>query len=103
VASFLVEAFQRYVGGDMLQLEFLREVGVTAGGMGGVAAAALVSLAMGVSPVYALMLGVACGGQGLLPGFIAGYVVSFLVKAFERKVPAGLDLIACIVVAAPLV
>ncbi|MBG9733087.1 PTS sugar transporter subunit IIC [Paenibacillus alvei] len=103
VASFLVEAFHRYVGGDMLKLDFLGEVGITAGGLGGVAAASLVSLAMGVSPVYALMLGVACGGQGLLPGFIAGYIVSFLVKMFEKKVPAGLDLIACIVVAAPLV
>lgn len=102
VASFLVEAFQRYVGGDMLQLDFLREVGITAGNMGGVAAAALVPLAMGVSPVYGLMIGVACGGQGLLPGFIAGYLISFLVKMFERKMPAGLDLIACIVVAAPL-
>ncbi|MCM3341501.1 PTS sugar transporter subunit IIC [Paenibacillus sp. MER TA 81-3] len=102
VASFLVEAFHSYVGGDMLQIGFLKDVGVAAGGMGGVAAAALVALAMGVSPVYAMMLGVACAGLGLLPGFIAGYLVSFIVTRFEKKVPAGLDLIACIVIAAPL-
>jgi fructose-specific phosphotransferase system IIC component len=103
VAAFLVEAFQKFVGGDLLKIEFLGEVGSAAGSMGGVAAAALVALAMGVSPVYALMLGVACAGMGLLPGFIAGYLVAFLVKIIEKKVPAGLDLIVTIIVAAPLV
>ncbi|MGM0878359.1 MAG: PTS sugar transporter subunit IIC [Bacillota bacterium] len=103
VAAFLVEAFQLYVGGDLLNIEFLGEVGTAAGGMGGVAAAALVALALGVSPVYALMLGVSCAGLGLLPGFIAGYLVSFLVKIIEKKMPAGLDLIVTIIVAAPLV
>ncbi|TMU86575.1 PTS sugar transporter subunit IIC [Bacillus sp. BHET2] len=103
VAAFLVEAFQLYVGGDLLGIGFLGEVGTAAGGMGGVAAAALVALALGVSPVYALMLGISCAGMGLLPGFIAGYLVSFIVKKIESKVPAGLDLIVTIIVAAPLV
>lgn len=103
VASFLVEAFQKYVGGDLIGIGFLGEVGNAAGSMGGVAAAALVALAMGVSPVYALMLGVSCAGLGLLPGFIAGYLVSFIVKKIEQKVPAGLDLIVVIIVATPLV
>ncbi|MBO1512478.1 PTS sugar transporter subunit IIC [Metabacillus bambusae] len=103
VAAFLVEAFQLYVGGDLLGIEFLGEVGTAAGGMGGVAAAALVALALGVSPVYALLLGVSCAGMGLLPGFIAGYLVAFLVKIIEKKMPAGLDLIVTILVAAPLV
>ncbi|WP_106767863.1 PTS sugar transporter subunit IIC [Paenibacillus faecalis] len=103
VASFLVEAFQSYVGGDLFGFELAKEVGLASGSMGGVAAAALVSLAMGVSPVYAMLLGVACAGTGLLPGFIAGYLVSFLVKLIEKKVPEGLDLIVCIIVAAPLV
>ncbi|MFC0270959.1 PTS sugar transporter subunit IIC [Metabacillus herbersteinensis] len=103
VAAFLVEAFQKYVGGDLIGIDFFGEVGTAAGGMGGVAAAALVALALGVSPVYALMLGVSCAGLGLLPGFIAGYLVSFLVRKIEDKVPAGLDLIVTIIVAAPLV
>ncbi|GAB3062128.1 PTS sugar transporter subunit IIC [Virgibacillus ainsalahensis] len=102
IATFLVEAFQRYVGGDLLNIEFLGEVGDAAGSMGGVAAAALVALAMGVSPVYALMLGVSCAGLGLLPGFFAGYLMSFIVKKIETKVPDGLDLIVTIIVAAPL-
>ena len=103
VAAFLVEAFQRYVGGDLLKIEFLGEVGDAAGSMGGVAAASLVALAVGVSPVYALLLGVSVAGLGLLPGFIAGYLVAFLVKLIEKKVPGGLDLIVTIIVAAPLV
>ncbi|HLR67330.1 PTS sugar transporter subunit IIC [Virgibacillus alimentarius] len=103
IATFLVEAFQRYVGGDLLHIEFLGEVGDAAGSMGGVAAASLVALAMGVSPVYALMLGVSCAGLGLLPGFIAGYLMSFVVKKIETKIPDGLDLIVTIIVAAPLV
>lgn len=103
IATFLVEAFQRFVGGDLLHVEFLGSVGDAAGSMGGVAAAALVALAMGVSPVYALMLGVSCAGLGLLPGFIAGYLVSFVVREIEKRVPDGLDLIVTIVVATPLV
>ncbi|MFP7296114.1 PTS sugar transporter subunit IIC [Neobacillus niacini] len=102
-AAFLVEAFQLYVGGDLIGIKFLGEVGTAAGSMGGVAAAALVALAVGVSPVYALMLGVSCAGLGLLPGFIAGYLVAFLVKLIEKKVPGGLDLIVTILIAAPLV
>src|SRR5699024_1203713 len=77
-------------------------VGDAAGSMGGVAAASLVALAMGVSPVYALMMGVACAGLGMLPGFVAGYLMSFIVKKLETKVPDGLDLIVIIVVATPL-
>ena len=103
VAAFLVEAFQRFVGGDLLKIEFLGEVGDAAASMGGVAAAALVSLAMGVSPVYALMMGVSVAGLGLLPGFIAGYLIAFLVKWIEKRIPGGLDLIVTIIVAAPLV
>nr|WP_308021305.1 hypothetical protein [Bacillus cereus] len=38
----------------------------------------------------------------MLPGFIAGYLISFLLKQIEKRVPEGLDLIACIVIAAPL-
>lgn len=103
VASFLVEAFQKYVGGDILHIELLGQVGDAVGSMGGVAAAALVALAMGVSPVYALMLGVSCAGLGLLPGFIAAYLVSFIVNLMEKKIPAGLDLIVIILIATPLV
>lgn len=101
-ASFLVEAFQLYVGGDLLGIKFLGAVGSSAGSMGGVAAAALVPLALGVSPVYAVMMGVVCGGMGIIPGFIAGYVMSFIIPQLEKRVPDGLDLIVIICLGAPL-
>lgn len=101
-ASFLVEAFQLYVGGDLLGIKFLGEVGASAGSMGGVAAAILVPIALGVSPVYAVMLGAVCGGMGIIPGFIAGYVMSFIIPKLEEKIPDGLDLIVIICLAAPL-
>ncbi|SHH02418.1 PTS sugar transporter subunit IIC [Tepidibacter thalassicus] len=102
VASFLVEAFQSYVGGDMLHIKLLKDTGLASGGMGGAAAATLVPLALGVSPVYAVLIGCACAGFGILPGFVAGYLLSFIVPKIEKKVPAGLDLITCIVFVAPL-
>ena len=72
------------------------------GSLGGVAAGILVPLALGVSPAYAVLVGLTVSGFGILPGFIAGYLISFVVKFLEKKVPAGLDLIVIILVAAPL-
>lgn len=57
IASFLVEAFNKYVGGQVFGIKFLEELGDAAGGLGGVAAAGLTALAIGVSPVYALVIG----------------------------------------------
>lgn len=101
-ASFLVEAFHFAFFGEVLKIGFLQGVGSANGSLGGVAAAILVPLALGVSPVYAVLTGLAVSGFGILPGFIAGYLVSYVVKFLEKKVPAGLDLIAIIIIAAPL-
>ena len=101
-ASFLVEAFHFSFFGEVLGIKFLENVGAANGSLGGVAAATLVPLALGVSPVYAVMIGLTCLNFKILPGFIAGYLVSFVVKYLEKKVPAGLDLIVIIMVGAPL-
>ncbi|MGL5313112.1 MAG: PTS sugar transporter subunit IIC [Peptostreptococcaceae bacterium] len=101
-ASFLVEAFHFSFFGEVLGMKFLESVGAANGSLGGVAAAILVPLALGVSPVYAVLVGLSVSGFGILPGFIAGYITSFLVRFFERKVPAGLDLIVIIVIGAPV-
>lgn len=101
-SSFLVEAFHTSVFGDLAGIKFLSEVGAANGSLGGVAAGTLVPLALGVSPVYAVLIGLACSGFGILPGFIAGYLAAFVVKFLEKKVPAGLDLIVIILIGAPL-
>lgn len=101
-ASFLVEAFHGSLFGEQFGIAFLEQVGAANGSLGGVAAGILVPLALGVSPVYAVLVGLSVSGLGILPGFIAGYLASFVVKFLEEKTPAGLDLIVVILVAAPL-
>ena len=102
IASFLVEAVHKYILGDVLALEFFQVLGSTSGSLGGVAAAITVPLAMGVNPVLAVVAGLAVGGYGILPGFIAGYVISLIVPALEKKLPEGLDVILCALLTAPL-
>lgn len=101
-ASFLVEAFHSAFLGDVVGISFLGEVGAANGNAGGVAAAILVPLALGVAPGYAVLVGLSVSGMGILPGFIAGYLISFVVNWLEEKIPGGLDLIVIILVAAPL-
>ena len=101
-ASFLVEAFHFSLFGEQMGIKFLESVGSSNGSLGGVAAAILVPLSLGVSPVYAVLVGLTVSGFGLLPGFVAGYLISFVIKFLEEKVPDGLDLIAIILIAAPL-
>ena len=93
VATFLVEAIYKYICGDFLGIAFLNEVGTASGSMGGVAAAGLVGLVMGMRPTYAMAAAVAVSGYGILPGFIAAYFLYFLLKYTVRYLPAGLDMI----------
>ncbi|EKU49039.1 PTS sugar transporter subunit IIC [Staphylococcus massiliensis] len=102
IATFLVEAFQKYVGGEIFGIKFLEDLGSGAGGLGGVAAAGLVALAIGVSPVYAFVIATSCAGLDLLPGFFAGYLIGFVMKYAEKRLPDGVDLIVSIIVIAPL-
>ncbi|WP_270839212.1 PTS sugar transporter subunit IIC [Peptacetobacter hiranonis] len=102
VATFLVEAIHKYISGDLFGISFLAEVGSISGGMGGVASAIAVPIAMGANPVLAIVAGVACGGCGILPGFIAGYIVGFIIPIIEKKLPEGLNLIVGTLLIAPL-
>ncbi|PAB59114.1 PTS sugar transporter subunit IIC [Anaeromicrobium sediminis] len=102
VASFLVEAIHKYIFGDFLGIAFLGEVGNASGSLGGVAAAALVPLSMGVSPVLAVSAGIALSGMSILPGFIAGYAVGLIGPKLEEKLPEGLDVIVSVLIIAPM-
>ena len=102
VASFLVEAVHSYITGDLFGFEFFKEVGVTAGSLGGVAAAVMVPISMGANPVFAVVAGLACGGYGILPGFVAGYIIGLVSPVIEKKLPEGLNIIAGALVIAPL-
>ena len=102
IASFLVEAVHKYITGDLLGLEFFRTVGETSGSMGGVAAAIMVPISMGANPVFAVVAGVAVGGYGILPGFIAGYIIGLISPIIEKKLPQGLNIIGGALIIAPL-
>ena len=102
VASFLVEAVHKYITGDLLGIAFLGEVGATAGSLGGVAAGVMVPICMGANPVFAVVGGLACGGYGILPGFIAGYIIGLVSPYIEKYLPTGLDLILGALTIAPL-
>lgn len=102
VATFLVEAIFKYICGDFAGIAFLGEVGAASGGMGAVAAAALVGLAMGTSPVFVIASAAAVAGFGILPGFIAAYVLFFIIRPIVQRLPAGLDVILGTLLAAAL-
>ena len=102
VATFLVEAIFKYICGDFAGIAFLGEVGAASGSMGAVAAAALVGLGMGMTPVFALSAAAAVAGFGILPGFIAAYVLFFIIRPIVKRLPAGLDVILGTLLAAGL-
>ena len=102
IATFLIEAVHKYITGDLFNLEFFQTLGGTSGSLGGVAAAIAVPLSMGANPVLAITAGVACGGYGILPGFIAGYIVGLVSPILEKKLPEGLNIIVGALAIAPL-
>lgn len=102
VATFLVEAIFKYICGDYAGITFLGEVGAASGGMGAVAAAALVGMSMGTSPVFVIASAAAVAGFGILPGFIAAYILFFIIRPTVKRLPAGLDIILGTLMAAAL-
>jgi len=102
VATFLVEAIFKYICGDFAGIAFLGEVGAASGGMGAVAAAALVGLNMGMTPVFAIAEAAAVAGFGILPGFIAAYALFFIIRPIVKRLPSGLDVILGTLLAAAM-
>lgn len=102
IATFLVEAVHKYITGDLLGIDFFRTLGETSGSLGGVAAAIMVPVSMGVNPVFAVVAGVAVGNFGILPGFIAGYIIGHIAPVIEKKLPQGINIIGGALIIAPL-
>jgi fructose-specific phosphotransferase system IIC component len=102
VATFLVEAIYKYIGGDFFNFEFLGQVGSISGTMGGVAAVIIVSMNMGLLPTYAIAAGVASYGMGILPGFIIGYLLGIFGPKLEKILPGPLKILGGVLIIAPL-
>ncbi|MCH4171202.1 MAG: PTS sugar transporter subunit IIC [Lactobacillus sp.] len=97
-ATFLPQAFLSYAVGDVFHIEFIKQIGDTMGSLGGLAAGTLVPLAFGISPVFAVLVGVSLLKVKLLPAFIAAYAISFVIKQIQKRVPEGIDLIAVVLI-----
>ena len=102
-ATYLPQAFLSYAIGGVFHIEYVKQIGDIMGSLGGLAAGALVPLAFGISPVFSILLGVSLLKVKLLPAFIAAYLVSFLIKWLEKKLPSGADLIVMVLVGPILV
>ena len=102
IATFLVEAIHKYIAGDFFNNTFLNQVGSVSGTMGGVAATAMTMLQMGISPVFSITAAVSVSGYGILPGFIAGYIIAFIAPKLEKKLPDGVNIIVIALILAPL-
>ncbi|ANZ32536.1 PTS sugar transporter subunit IIC [Staphylococcus carnosus] len=101
-ATFLPQAFLSYAIGGVFHIEFFQKIGDLAGSLSGIAVGILTCLNMGVSPVFAVIVGLVLHDSKLLPAFIAAYLVAYVIKFIEKKVPEGLDLIVVILVAPAL-
>lgn len=102
VSTFLVEAIHKYINGGLLQMQFLESVGNASGTMAGVAAAVLTRLSMGVNPIYAVAVGAAVAGYGILPGFIAGYLMGLIAPVLEKRLPQGVGIVLGVLLITPL-
>src|SRR5690625_3768001 len=103
IATYLVEALNTFVIGDLFNIEFFQTAGSVAGSLDGTIVVMLVSLAMKVNPVNAAIMAAGFGDMGLIPGLFAAYIVSFGVLWLQRVIPKGLDFIIVILVAMPLI
>ncbi|MBO1305764.1 PTS sugar transporter subunit IIC [Enterococcus sp. 669A] len=97
-ATFLPEAFLRYAVGGVFNIEYISNIGEVMGGLGGLAAGALVPLAFGISPVFSIIMGISLIKVSLLPAFITAYLLSFLIRQIEKRVTEGIDLLVIILV-----
>lgn len=102
VASFLVEAVYGALFGTILDVPFLNGIAEANGSLAGVAAAGMVLLRLGASPVNSLLIALSMMQFGILPGFIAAYLISFLVRYIQEKVNGGLDVFVVAATALPI-
>ncbi|WP_240514747.1 PTS sugar transporter subunit IIC, partial [Bacillus sp. JEM-1] len=71
-------------------------------GFYGVVKITVAAVLCGIVTIIVGLIGIATSGFGILPGFFAGYVCAFVVKFLEKKLPAGVEFLAILFIAAPI-
>lgn len=84
-ATYLPQAFLSYAIGGVFHIKFFQEIGDLAGSLSGIAVGILTCLNLGVSPVFAVIVGLVLHDSKLLPAFIAAYIIAFGIKLIEKK------------------
>jgi len=102
VATFLVEAIYKYILGDAVGIVFATELGKAAGSVAGIICAILVMLKMDVEFDVAAATGAAVFGFGILPGFVAGYLLAIVYDKMKSKLNDTLKLITILLLFVPL-
>ena len=102
IATFLVEALQGYVLGDILNVEFLKETGKLAGTLSGVIVAFLVALSRKINAQNSALLAVSFAEIGLIPALFAAYLMSFVIRFIQKKITNGMDFIIVVIVCIPI-
>lgn len=102
VATFLVEAIYKYILGDAVGIAFAAEIGKAAGNVAGIICAILVMLKMDVEFDVAAATGAVLFGFGILPGFVAGYLLAIVYDKLKSKLNDTLKLIAILLLFVPL-
>ena len=82
---FLATAFLSYAIGGVFHIHFFQVIGDLAGSLAGVAVGILTCVNLGISPVFAVIVGLVLHDFKLLPAFIAAYIISFGIKFIEKK------------------
>ena len=83
--TFLPQAFLSYAIGGVFHIHFFQVIGDLAGSLAGVAVGILTCVNLGISPVFAVIVGLVLHDFKLLPAFIAAYIISFGIKFIEKK------------------
>ena len=102
IATFLVEALQGYVLGDILHIEFLKKTGKLAGTLSGVIVGFLVALSRKINTQNSALLAVSFAGIGLIPALFGAYLMTFVIRLIEKKITNGLDFIIVVIFCIPL-
>lgn len=102
IATFLVEALQGFVLGDIFDIKFLKETGSLAGTLSGVIVAFLVALSRKINPQNSALLAVAFAEIGLIPALFAAYLMSFVIRFIEKKITNGMDFIIVVLFCIPV-
>ena len=84
-ATFLPQAFLSYAIGGVFHIHFFQVIGDLAGSLAGVAVGILTCVNLGISPVFAVIVGLVLHDFKLLPAFIARILFHLVLNLLRKS------------------